>query len=392
MTWHYACTLCFSNDDFYRRKIKDAHPVVREKFREWDDELDEDQEIAYLLSPADKVRRRMHIQGYTDERCLALWNREYPRHIANLEEMQDKHGIDLSKEIAAQKGLSFDKWLERANALSLDHLIMSGGVTEFDLTDMFANLALEIQYFKPKQVWTELGSNADYFDPKRTFHENFASVDSFDDMDQDYIQTTENILILTEGRSDTQILSVAINAMYPEYADLFQFVDFDEFSISGGASMLTKMVKSFAGVRMKQPILALFDNDAAGIAEKNHVENIRALPPTIKAMVLPDLELANNYPTIGPEGSRHMNVNGSASSIELFLGREALTDKGEELHPIRWASWNNQIKRYQGALEYKDSIAQRFLSRMKIGGEPAELRAKFADMDQLLNAIFRAFH
>jgi hypothetical protein len=59
-----------------------------------------------------------------------------------------------------------DRWLERANALSLDHLIMSGGVTEFDLTDMFTNLALEIQYFKPKQIWTELGSNADYLDPK----------------------------------------------------------------------------------------------------------------------------------------------------------------------------------------------------------------------------------
>lgn len=121
------------------------------------------------------------------------------------------------------------------------------------------------------------------------------------------------------------------------------------------------------------------------------MKNIRALPPTIKAMVLPDLELANNYPTIGPEGSRHMNVNGSASSIELFLGKEALTDKGEKLHPIRWASWNNQIKQYQGALKHKDSIAQRFLSRMKIGGEPAELRAESADMNQLLNVIFRAF-
>jgi 5S rRNA maturation endonuclease (ribonuclease M5) len=87
-------------------------------------------------------------------------------------------------------------------------------------------------------------------------------------VDQEYIETTEKILILTEGRSDTQILSFAINAMYPEYADLFQFVDFDEFSISGGASMLTKVVKSFAGVRMKQPILILFDNDAASIAEK----------------------------------------------------------------------------------------------------------------------------
>lgn len=180
--------------------------------------------------------------------------------------------------------------------------------------------------------------------------------------------------------------------MYPEFSDLFQFVDFEEFSIQGGASMLTKMVKALAGVRIDQSILALFDNDAAGLAERLHVNRIRALPGNIKTMVLPEIELAKDYPTIGPEGERRMDVNGTASSIELFLGREALTDRDGQLHPIRWASWNTQVQRYQGALEHKDDIIQRFLNRMKKGGDPVSLRAEFSEMDRLLNAIFRAFH
>jgi hypothetical protein len=46
--------------------------------------------------------------------------------------------------------------------------------------------------------------------------------------------------------------------------------------------MLTKMVKAFAGVRMDQSILALFDNDAAGLAERNYIDRIQALPTNIK--------------------------------------------------------------------------------------------------------------
>lgn len=180
--------------------------------------------------------------------------------------------------------------------------------------------------------------------------------------------------------------------MYPEYADLFQFVDFEGFSISGGASMLTQMIKAFAGVRMRQHILALFDNDAAGIAELRKVSKIKTLPPNIKTMLLPDITLAENYPTIGPEGARRMNVNGAASSIELFLGKAALTDDDGSLHEIRWTNWSSQIDCYQGALENKDSISRRFLESIQRPATPDELKAEYPEMDLLLNAIFRAFH
>ena len=44
---------------------------------------------------------------------------------------------------------------------------------------------------------------------------------------------------------------------------------------------------------------------------------------------MPDIELANNYPTIGPNGEEYMNINGRACSIELFLGKDVLSEDGK---------------------------------------------------------------
>lgn len=323
MLWHHVCEVCFANDDFYVCQVKDAHEVVRKYALEWYE--DETRIIGYLLAPVEKVRRRMHVQGFSADNVLALWNREYPKHIARLEEMRDKHGIeDLHSDIVEQKGLSFTEWLERAKKLPSEHLMWRAGVSEFDLTDPLASLALEIDHSDHNFLWTEIGSYVEDFDLKHSFHANFSQADSFEDIDREFINSTHNVLILTEGKSDTSILKTAITALYPEYEDLFQFADFEEFRIEGSASMLTKMVKTFAGVNIEQPILALFDNDAAGRAEFEHLGAIGALPKNIKTMVLPDIEIAKSYPTIGPEGHRIMDVNGSACSIELFLGRNTL--------------------------------------------------------------------
>ncbi|GAA6208528.1 hypothetical protein NBRC116601_18210 [Cognatishimia sp. WU-CL00825] len=49
----------------------------------------------------------MHVQGFSADNVIALWNLEYPKHIAGLEKLRDKHGIeDLHTEIVEQKGLS----------------------------------------------------------------------------------------------------------------------------------------------------------------------------------------------------------------------------------------------------------------------------------------------
>lgn len=191
MTWQHACTLCFANGDLYHRTVKTAHPIVRQTMLEWYD--DEDMEITYLLAHAANVRRRLHIRGYTDERCRDLWDREYLKHIAMLEEMCRKTDTDLQLEIDAQKGLSFDGWLKRANDLGRDHWVRRG-FFEFDLTDMFASLALELEYFKPEFVWTDLASYGNEFDLELSVHQNLRRLHQFEDEHQEFVRDTGTVL------------------------------------------------------------------------------------------------------------------------------------------------------------------------------------------------------
>lgn len=345
--------------------------------------------VRYLYSPASKVRRRMEIQGYTTEKCRALWEREFGRHVARAEELRDAGYFDFNQEIEAQKGLSFEQWEARENQLGLEHMMRWGGVHLFNFADMFAALALSIDVHKPDAVWTDLTSTFGEFDRSLTLRANLLGQTR--EIEVDFIETTGNVLILTEGTSDTKVLSSAIRAMYPEFADMFEFVDFEEFKIEGGASLVTKMVKAFAGVRMSQRIIALFDNDVAGLEQKGILDRTIKLPPSIRTMVLPDVAIGQTYPTLGPEGLRAVNVNGAACSIELFLGKEALADEHGNLRPIRWSSWNKAASRYQGELENKNAATLHFLEALKAGGDAPSLRAKFPEMDGLLNVIFRAF-
>lgn len=389
INWEMACRLCFTDHDFYERPIKEAHLVVRGKALEWYD--DEERVLTYFYASADKVRRRMEVQGYTSERCRAVWEREYARHIARVEELADSGDHpEFAMEIEEQKGLTFEKWQAKQSAVGIDEFMRFGGVHIFNFIDSFAALALYIDVYKPEAIWTDFTDYLEDYDPCLSIRQNLDAQPV--NYVFDFIEASGNVLILTEGTSDTKILSKAIRAMYPEFADMFEFIDFEEFKIEGGVSAVTKMIKAFAGVRLTQKTIGLFDNDAAGWEQKNLLDRMTNLPPSIRTMVLPDVEIGKDYPTLGPEGLRNMDVNGSACSIELFLGRDALSDESGNLRPIRWSSWNKTAQRYQGELDNKNAATQHFLEALKVGGDPSSLRAQFAEMDVLLNHIFQAFH
>lgn len=389
MNWEMASRLCFADDDVYKRKVKDAHPVVRANALEWYE--DEEKVLTYFYAPAGKVRRRMEVQGYTPQRCKALWEREHAHHITRAEELAASGDHpDFAKKIAEQKGLTFETWQANQSAAGVDDSIRFGGVHLFSFADTFAGLALYIDVYKPEAIWTDFTDYFEGYDPSLSIHENL-DVQPVD-FELDFIEASGNVLILTEGTSDTKILSKAIRAMYPEFADMYEFIDFEEFKIEGGVSAVTKMIKAFAGVRMTQRTIGLFDNDAAGWEQKVLLDRMTNLPPSIRTMLLPDVDIGKDYPTLGPEGLRNMDVNGSACSIELFLGRAALSDESGNLRSIRWSSWNKGAGRYQGELENKNAATLYFLGEMKAGGDPQVLRDRFPEMDDLLNSIFRAFN
>jgi len=383
--WAYAVQTIFSNDDFFDRPWKKVHKTVREVLSDYHD----GESVQYLYAPAAKVRARLKLQGYTHEKCLALWEAEKAKHVSSLENIVSERDADLRDEIDRLRDLTFEKWHAEMDDLDVQGALKWGGVHLLSFSDEIAELALFIDVRSPKAIWTDLSSfYAEDFDPELTLHENLSREPA--EIGYSFIEPVGNVLILTEGPSDTRILSAAIKAMYPEYSDMFSFVDFREFKIEGGASPLTKMVRTFAGIRMKERVLALFDNDAAGHEQIRLLEKAK-LPKNIKAITLPDLPFAKKYPTIGPEGLREMNVNGAACAIEMYLGKSALLDEKGNLRPVRWTNWSQNAGRYQGALEGKDVVARHFLEVMAAGGAPGELRRRFKDMDRLLKAIFCAF-
>jgi hypothetical protein len=197
------------------------------------------------------------------------------------------------------------------------------------------------------------------------------------------------IVILTEGRSDARVLSAALEAMAPHLADLFSFLDFDGVKLEGSADALVKNLRAFAGARVSTRMLALFDNDTAGLAALSLISESE-LPPNFRAMSLPYGTLAAAYPTTGPQGRAVMDVNGLACSIELYLGREALTGAGG-LSRVRWTGYNSKMGRYQGAVEDKSAIVDRFMSALRTCRSPTEARSRFPDLAGVVDMLAAAF-
>lgn len=198
------------------------------------------------------------------------------------------------------------------------------------------------------------------------------------------------IIVLTEERSDTRIITAALRALYPEYADAYQFLEFEEFKIEGGASLLARMIKVLSGARVRNRMLALFDNDAAGAEASRSLAGVR-FPPNVRLMLLPDTKLAASNRTLGPADLSCMNINGSGAAIESYLGRSSLKGHGAKLRPVRWSQWIENVGRYQGVIQDKEAVSRAFEAALEEAPSPASSRRRFPEMTQLLQAIFSAF-
>lgn len=82
-------------------------------------------------------------------------------------------------------------------------------------------------------------------------------------------------------------------------------------------------VKAFISAGIRQRVIALFDNDTGAAEAILSLQRIH-IPPTMKIVQLPRIELGRAYPAIGPQGTVVMDVNGLAGSLELYFGRDVL--------------------------------------------------------------------
>jgi hypothetical protein len=202
----------------------------------------------------------------------------------------------------------------------------------------------------------------------------------------------EKYLILTEGSTDKMILEPSMRLLFPHLSDYYVFMDFGISNAAGGASSLVSAIKSFVGSGIKNRIIALFDNDTAAYSAMRGLRDIN-IPDNIKIFNYPNLEFAENYPTLGPSGVSSGNINGLAVSIELFLGRDVLTFDTGEYIPIHWKGYDTQLGQYQGEVQNKRKLLEIFSQKiLKCQADPEIIQTTDWDsMRLVLNIIFGAF-
>lgn len=200
----------------------------------------------------------------------------------------------------------------------------------------------------------------------------------------------EKTIILTEGKFDTYVIQESMKILHPDMVKYFSFIDFSEYVVQGSTSYLCHYLRTFIAAKIKNKIIALFDNDTAGMVAIKSLGNI-TIPPNVRVMHLPDLELCNNYPTIGPIRKENTNINGKACSIEMFLGQDILKVNGK-YEPVLWKGYEDKMKAYQGEILNKKGVENKFMEKIKRISRGEDIKSEeWYECEMLLEQIFNSF-
>jgi hypothetical protein len=199
------------------------------------------------------------------------------------------------------------------------------------------------------------------------------------------------IVVLTEGRTDAKILESALAVIYPHLQGFIRFADFSHRP-EANAAALVRTLKGFAAAGIANRVVALFDADSAAYDAVRSLKEDK-LPWSIRVLHLPNTELASAYPTVGPGGPELADVNSKACSIELYLGRDVLTDQRGELRPVRWTSFIRALQQWQGEVEGKAEIQEAFWAKAKAAlNDPRTVgRQDWADLRAVIDHVRTAF-
>jgi hypothetical protein len=332
-----VCRVLFTPSDFLQvpfRKLPAHLRAFEKEAREYYDVIQESYSV--LCSSAAAAERRLSILGYSRGRAEEAWNSAKTEVLLEAEQYNSPHETlrEMNRAIAGLlDAISYKEWQTKyteilrakasgANDNSDETFIFLRSLNSTEVRDPLMWVAIQLYALEPTKLWVDL---TEVIESENETKESIFGEDEIPDrfkyaFDR-FKYALGKITLLTEGVTDSRILSASLNEFYPEARDLYSFVDFEGFKVEGGASPLAKLLRGFAGAGLTDRYIAIFDNDAAGHEAFALVKSV-ALPPNIRAITLPDLEFARHYPTIGPTGKVNTDINGSAVSIETFLGRE----------------------------------------------------------------------
>lgn len=202
------------------------------------------------------------------------------------------------------------------------------------------------------------------------------------------------LVVLTEGSSDSQLLTEAVSVTHPHLVGFLRFMDFSG-GAQGSAADLVKLVRSFLGAGIANRVVAIADNDTSA---HDALEKLKreVLPDSCRVLHYPEIPLLRRYPTLGPQLADPvlMDVNGKAGSLEMYLGRDVLTVEGE-LVPVQWTGYVPGKRSYQGAIAAAEKVRVQgaFRKKVKAARQNPAVRANqdWSGVEAIVETILRAF-
>ncbi|MET4165832.1 MULTISPECIES: hypothetical protein [Gordonia] len=165
------------------------------------------------------------------------------------------------------------------------------------------------------------------------------------------------IIVVCEGKFDANILPRVLNLLIPDLAPYFRFWDMEGSKTAGGTDQVSKAVRAFAAAGIRNPVIAIFDNDAAGnVAQQRLIDAGQQglIPDYYHCLTLPNLDYLREFPTLGPTGLSNADINGRGASLEFYFGTSTLRDDAGELIRAVWSSQVGKNGPWQASLPTSD--------------------------------------
>lgn len=373
---------------------------------------EEKETVVEYSATTEQVIDRLNIMGFTIDASKAWFELGIKEKLETYTKwVQDSDSEWIQPQIELLKTLTFEKYIEALSEVYEKKIVQwaskedlpesTDPIVKFIYDDQdyemyFGYPAYDIRHFlrafleivaKSSLVVQDITDLVDggYYDIKDQVCEG-----AIEELIGDYLVDSK-VLILTEGSSDKNILEPALRLLYPHLADYYSFMDFGVSKAAGGASALVTTIKAFIGAGIGNRVVALFDNDTAAKIALKALKDID-IPSTIKLLHYPNIEICNDYPTLGPSGLTKLNINGLAGSIEVYLGRDVLEIDGE-LTPVQWKGYENSLKQYQGEVIDKGAVQKRYLEKLRdCQNEPTKiLESDWEGIRAIFKSIFSCF-
>jgi hypothetical protein len=373
----------------------------------WSHGGDDYEESAYIYANTIRnIKQRLDVMGFSLRLIRDEFNSVIREQIENIEGKRAQRS-DLP-DLEILKKYTFDNWVDAfkfilANNIEKDNNLSdnapelvrylfssdSTGLEDFPHEDFLSYLRFHLEACPDENALvyldiTYLVEN-DFYYP-----EDEVCKTALERLRAEY-SVYQKIIVLTEGSSDSLILSRALQLLYPHLYEYFSFMDFGMSNAAGGANILAGNLKAFIGSGISNRVLALFDNDTAARVSIKALQTIN-IPNNFKILHYPNLSFAKKYPTVGPSGESEIDINGLACSIELYLGVDVLTINNK-FSPIQWKGYEASLGQYQGEIQNKKLIQKNFFDKLdECTADPKKIDTTDWDsMKLIFKTMFDAF-